>query len=114
MLALAKWVQNQIQEDLKQFLKDGMPRKILVFSSFVSEAANELRWAMEKAAKSAWHEVRQSSKWREMAAKAAGNLDGLKVNVSAMLDEVSAMRRMFGTGVRVVCALKDPVESVVV
>jgi hypothetical protein len=68
--ALTEWAMHQVEADLMTTLRDGYPRKTLVFTSFVSEAAEEIREALADALDTAWKSVRGSAAWMRMAREA--------------------------------------------
>ena len=65
--ALATWARSQIEADFKATAKDGYPRKLLVFTSFVAKAAKELQRSLADAVNDAWATVKEQEEWRRMA-----------------------------------------------
>lgn len=65
--ALVAWVRRQAEEDLLEAARDGCPRKLLVFTSFVGGAARELKDAVTAAFHVAWDRVRTRPIWRGLA-----------------------------------------------
>ncbi len=88
MDALFAWARKQIEVDLRRFIRDGLPRKILVFTSFVSNAADELRRGLEKMATEAWHVVKQSRQWKQMIRCAPENLRIIQRKIEAKIAEI--------------------------
>ncbi len=79
--ALVLWARSQAEIDLMQIARDGYPRKMLVFTSFVSKAAADLESALSRAIDEAWTATRTTPLWRRMASNAS---DGLAIVLKAI------------------------------
>jgi hypothetical protein len=82
--ALLRWARQQIEDDLRLFMQDGLPRKILVFTSFL-KAASELSRALDEVTNHAWRAIRGSSAWKDMVRHAPRNIDLIRRKVEGSL-----------------------------
>ena len=83
--SLIKWARRQFVDDLRRFLKDGSPRKTLVFSSFIGKAPQELRRRLTHAIEEAWRTVAASRDWKKIAARATIGLERVQRQVESRL-----------------------------
>ncbi|MBI4475432.1 MAG: DEAD/DEAH box helicase [Acidobacteria bacterium] len=72
--ALVLWAKSQAEVDLMRAARDGYPRKMLVFTSFVAKAAADLERALSTAIDDAWKAARATHLWRRMAGNASGGI----------------------------------------
>jgi ERCC4-related helicase len=64
-----------------------MPRKTLVFTSFVREADEEIRAELERATLRAWESLRRGSKWKAMAAMSDMGISKVEAEILKTLQE---------------------------
>ena len=72
--ALIGWASEQIKKDLFECARDGVPRKTLIFTSFVRVASQELMKALSSSFDLAYEEVAKSAIWRSISRQAPNNL----------------------------------------
>jgi hypothetical protein len=68
--ALRTWARQTFIEDLKASLKDGKPRKLLVFTHLKTGVAKRIRQALEKAFVAAHREVARAPEWQVVRGRA--------------------------------------------
>ena len=107
--ALASWARNQFTVDLRRSMEDGLPRKTLVFTSFVGHAAREIREALAGAVDQAWRAARREPQWRAMSASARKGVERVAGSVEAALERLGKRYDIERTqeGQRVLDALHD-------
>ena len=86
--ALTSWAQDRLTVDLRTSMQDGLPRKTLVFTSFVGHAAREIQEALSGAVDQAWHSVRREAQWRAMSASARRGVERVSEAVEAALEKL--------------------------
>lgn len=91
--ALAAWARVQFEHDLLSAARDGVPRKILVFTSFVGAAARELCEVLTEALTDAWHSLRARAEWRRMAAASSRGIRSVLRQVRHHIDSNEVLAR---------------------
>lgn len=94
--ALEAWAFRQAKGDLLRFIAGGKPRKILVFTSFVVKAKDELCKSMRQAIRRAFREVRTTPEWQKMSRQAPANIGDLVKAVQERLKEDDTRRMLSG------------------
>jgi hypothetical protein len=107
--ALVAWVRRQAEADLLKAARDGRPRKLLVFTSFVGGAARELKQAVAAAFHVAWNRVRTQRAWRDLAKRADRGVEQVVRRVRGCVerDEVLARSREAAELLDAVASLRD-------
>lgn len=95
--ALAAWARIQAEQDLLRAARDGYPRKMLVFTSFVGKAARELEQSLTRALSDAWTSVRKRRPWQRMAKGASRGVAIVARTVERMLNEDAILARSSDT-----------------
>ncbi len=91
--ALVAWVQSQVEEDLLKTARDGRPRKLLVFTSFVGGAARELKHAVAAAFHVAWDRARTQPVWRRLASRADRGIEQVVRRLRGYVEEDEVLAR---------------------
>ena len=91
--ALATWARSQIETDLKATARDGYPRKVLVFTSFVEKAAKELQESLADAVNDAWAVVKGQEEWRRMADAAVSGIRQVARRIEHVVNEDEFLAR---------------------
>lgn len=102
--SLAAWARTQFKHDLLRAARDGMPRKTVVFTSFVGAAAKELCEVLTKALADAWQSARMRAEWRRMAAASSRGIRSVLRQIRHHIDN-HAVRAMSEELKKVVDAL---------
>ncbi len=68
--ALRAWARREFMDDLEASLKDGKPRKLLVFTHLKTGVASPIRQVLEEELVAAHHEVARTRGWREAHGRA--------------------------------------------
>ena len=86
LVALETWARTQAEVDLLHAADDGLPRKMLVFTSFVGMAARELQESLSGAIDDAWRAVRNRRAWRVMAGAAPSGIIRVRKAVERLIE----------------------------
>lgn len=99
-------MRRQVARDLLQTARDGYPRKILVFTSFVGSAARELREASAQAVDGGWKDVQSHITWKGLARAAERGVVLVSRAVERMVKEDERLARSHDAW-QLVGALRD-------
>jgi hypothetical protein len=103
--ALRKWARRQFVEDLSATLKDGVPRKLLVFSHLKTDVVGPVEAALRQELIAAHRELATTPAWRAAHAKAADAL-------ADILEAIEPARNRAGSMIaRQLAALREAIEG---
>jgi hypothetical protein len=74
LAALATWARSTFAEDLRCTLRDGIPRKLLLFTHLKTGVASAIMRTLEEALEAAYKQLSRSPAWRAMRAAADNRL----------------------------------------
>jgi hypothetical protein len=106
--ALRNWARRQFVEDLSATLKDGVPRKLLVFSHLKTDVVGPVEAALRQELIDAHRELATTPAWRAARAKAADALDDLLENIEP---HVVARKRAGAKIARQLAAFREAIEG---
>ncbi len=90
--AIQAWARRQAEADFRQAAHDGMPRKILVFTSFLGRAARDLQESLSEAVTDAWDAVKKEQSWRRMSGNASRGVELVKARVNRVIESDEGLR----------------------
>jgi hypothetical protein len=110
LAALAMWTRAQAEVDLLRAANDGLPRKMLVFTSFVGKAAREIQESLSAAINDAWRAVHKRRAWREMAGAAPSGIIRVRRAVERVIENDEYLAASTDAGA-IVKALQSMAET---
>lgn len=111
--ALRDWTIKVMKDNLRRSIRDGLPRKILVFTSFVGDrrtgAVSELKGVLQEAFDCSLRELKRTADWRRALAEGQSKresfLQGIERIVKKATEDRRKTRPLDGVGDRLKQAL---------
>lgn len=99
--ALRLWARKQFKDDLKQTLKDGIPRKLLVFSRLKTDVVEPVADALRQEFIDAHRELCQEKEWKDARNRAAISLGNIfsSIREKSSDKQIEKMLGDFGTAI---------------